>query len=75
MLQVAKNPQKCKPSAFVGHTAYMSYKPSAYAGQIAYRQCKPSAFIGHTAYRLLRDGAVNYFRRRHVADVFAECVL
>ena len=61
MLCVAKNPQKCKPSAFIGHTAYMS--------------CKPSPFIGHTAYRLLRDGAVNYFHCRHVADVFAECVL
>ena len=61
MLRVAKNPQKCKPSAFIGHTAYMSYKPSA---------C-----FGDTAYRLLRDGAVNHCPCRHVADVFAECVL
>ena len=61
MLLVAKNPQKCKPSDFIGHTAYMSYKPSAY--------------FGHTAYRLLRDSTVNHYRCRHVADVFAECVL
>jgi hypothetical protein len=75
MSWVAKNPQKCKPSAFIGHTAYIPYKPSAFIGHTAYILCKPSAILGHTAYRLLRDGAVSHLRCRHVAHVFAECEL
>ena len=75
MLCVAKNPQKCKPSALIRHTAYMSYKPSACFGHTAYMSYKPSACFGHMAYRLLLDGTVNHCRCRHVADVFAECVL
>ena len=89
MLGVAKNVQKCKPSAFIGHTAYIPYKPSAVtwhttytpytpstiAGHTAYILCKASAIIRHTAYRMLHDGAVSHLRCGHVADVFAECLL
>ena len=67
MLWVEKNPQICKPSVFIRHTAYMSCKPSACPGHTAYMSCKPSACVGRTAYRMLRDGAVSHVRCGHVA--------
>jgi hypothetical protein len=66
-VMVSKSRQKCKPSAFIGHTAYMLYKPSTSAGHTAYMLSKPSACSGHTAYKLLRDGAVSCLRCKHVA--------